>query len=293
MKYLIQILPVTENINKVRRVLVEIVGHKSEEKISNLIRHGGILKENLTQGEAGKIASKLMQIFLNYKVLQMPEDEFDTYRVTIIHPGSRKLNVIRKVKDITELGLKDAKDLVDNLGEVGIYKNRKEADHVKEILTLAGAKVSIEILSGLITDPEPMPAIENPILVEEQINSHKIELGSSRKITVAFDEETKIITIYTPFGNCITMDEQSARLEITDQNNNLLEMEPGGITMESPGNITLKANGNIDIQATAALTIGGAKIALSAQASMEISGATAKLAGSGITEIKGSLIKIN
>lgn len=68
--------------------------------------------------------------------------EFD---VILIASGDKKINVIKEVRAITSLGLKEAKDLVDNLPKPvkeGIAKD--EAQKIKEQLEGAGAQVEIK-----------------------------------------------------------------------------------------------------------------------------------------------------
>ena len=68
--------------------------------------------------------------------------EFD---VILQSAGDKKLNVVKAVKEITGLGLKDAKDLVDGAPKTvkeGVSKD--EAEKIKAALTEAGATVEIK-----------------------------------------------------------------------------------------------------------------------------------------------------
>ena len=68
--------------------------------------------------------------------------EFD---VILVEAGASKMGVIKAVKDITGLGLKESKDLVDNAPKPikeGISK--ADADEIKAKLEEAGAKVEIK-----------------------------------------------------------------------------------------------------------------------------------------------------
>ena len=70
------------------------------------------------------------------------KSEFD---VELASAGEKKINVIKAVREITALGLKEAKDLVEAAPSVikeGIGK--EEADQIKEKVEAAGAKVTIE-----------------------------------------------------------------------------------------------------------------------------------------------------
>ena len=73
------------------------------------------------------------------------EEEKTEFDVILADAGANKLKVVKVVKDITGLGLKDAKDMVDGAPKTvkeGVSK--EEAEKVKEALTAAGATVEIK-----------------------------------------------------------------------------------------------------------------------------------------------------
>ena len=66
--------------------------------------------------------------------------------------GDKKINVIKEVRAITALGLKEAKDLVEGAPkEVKTGVNKKEAEEIKQKLEAAGAKVELKKLDRLFT----------------------------------------------------------------------------------------------------------------------------------------------
>ncbi len=67
--------------------------------------------------------------------------EFD---VILVDGGDKKINVIKAVREITQLGLKEAKTLVDNGGAVKEGVAKAEADDIKKKLEEAGAKVEVK-----------------------------------------------------------------------------------------------------------------------------------------------------
>ena len=68
--------------------------------------------------------------------------EFD---VILTDAGASKINVIKVVKEITGLGLKEAKELVDNAPKaVKEAASKDEAEEIKEKLTAAGATVELK-----------------------------------------------------------------------------------------------------------------------------------------------------
>jgi len=66
--------------------------------------------------------------------------EFD---VVLKNAGPNKINVIKEVRAITGLGLKEAKDLVEAGGKVKEGVNKAEAEDVKAKLVAAGAEVDL------------------------------------------------------------------------------------------------------------------------------------------------------
>jgi large subunit ribosomal protein L7/L12 len=70
------------------------------------------------------------------------QDEFD---VILEEAGDKKIQVIKEVRALTSLGLKEAKDLVEGAPKPVLEKATKDAaDKAKEALEAAGAKVSIK-----------------------------------------------------------------------------------------------------------------------------------------------------
>ena len=74
-----------------------------------------------------------------------PAEEKDEFNVMLTSAGSSKINVIKVVRSITSLGLKEAKELVDNAPKAikeGVSK--AEADDLKTQLEEAGATVELK-----------------------------------------------------------------------------------------------------------------------------------------------------
>ena len=70
------------------------------------------------------------------------KDEFD---VILVEAGDKKINVIKEVRGITSLGLKEAKELVEAGGKaVKEGATKEEAEEIKKKLEEAGAKVELK-----------------------------------------------------------------------------------------------------------------------------------------------------
>ncbi len=74
-----------------------------------------------------------------------PAEEKTEFTVVLADGGANKINVIKEVRTLTGLGLKEAKDLVEGAPKTvkeGVSK--ADAEKIKEALTKAGAKVEIK-----------------------------------------------------------------------------------------------------------------------------------------------------
>jgi large subunit ribosomal protein L7/L12 len=74
-----------------------------------------------------------------------PVEEKTDFDVILADAGEKKINVIKEVRAITGLGLKEAKDLVEAAPKpVKEGVNKDEAEKIKKILEEAGAKVEVK-----------------------------------------------------------------------------------------------------------------------------------------------------
>ena len=74
-----------------------------------------------------------------------PAEEQTEFTVVLSEVGDKKINVIKAVREVTSLGLKEAKDLVEGAPQTvkeGVSK--EEAEKIKKAFEEAGAKVTIK-----------------------------------------------------------------------------------------------------------------------------------------------------
>ncbi|MFC4169903.1 50S ribosomal protein L7/L12 [Teichococcus aestuarii] len=74
-----------------------------------------------------------------------PVEEQTEFTVTLASAGDKKINVIKEIRTITGLGLKEAKDLVEGAPKTvkeGVSKD--EAEKIKKVLEENGAKVEVK-----------------------------------------------------------------------------------------------------------------------------------------------------
>ena len=74
-----------------------------------------------------------------------PAEEKDDFTIVLASAGDKKINVIKEVRAVTTLGLKEAKDLVEGAPkDIKSGVNKKEAEEIKKKLEAAGAKVELK-----------------------------------------------------------------------------------------------------------------------------------------------------
>ena len=74
-----------------------------------------------------------------------PAEEKSEFTIVLASAGDKKINVIKEIRGVTSLGLKEAKDLVEGAPkEVKTGVNKKEAEEIKAKLEAAGAKVELK-----------------------------------------------------------------------------------------------------------------------------------------------------
>tara|TARA_E500000331_G_scaffold343444_1_gene378267 strand:+ start:98 stop:469 length:372 start_codon:yes stop_codon:yes gene_type:complete len=74
-----------------------------------------------------------------------PAEEKTEFTIVLASAGDKKINVIKEIRGVTSLGLKEAKDLVEGAPkEVKAGVNKKEAEEIKAKLEAAGAKVELK-----------------------------------------------------------------------------------------------------------------------------------------------------
>lgn len=119
-----------------------------EEIISTLsampvIELAGLIKE--LEEKWGVSAAAAVAVAAGPAAGGAPVEEKTTFDVILMDAGANKINVIKEVRGVTGLGLKEAKDLVEGAPKPvkeGVSKD--EAAKIKDVLVKAGAKVDVK-----------------------------------------------------------------------------------------------------------------------------------------------------
>jgi large subunit ribosomal protein L7/L12 len=121
----------------------------SKEQILEAIKGMSVLELNelvkAIEEEFGVTAAAPVAVVAGGAAAAEAAAEQTEFTVTLVSGGASKINVIKVVRELTGLGLKEAKDLVDNAPKVlkeGVSK--EEAESLKAKLEEAGATVEIK-----------------------------------------------------------------------------------------------------------------------------------------------------
>lgn len=98
-------------------------------------------------------------------------------------------------------------------------------------------------------------------------------------LAIAYDRETRTLTIVTPGGCRIVVGDGDGALAIADNHGNRARFSATGISLESAGDVSVRAGGNLSLDAGSRLTLA--------------SGCVAELSAKGQTAITGALVTIN
>ncbi|MCW3464569.1 type VI secretion system tip protein VgrG [Chitinophaga nivalis] len=190
--------------------------------------------------------------------------------------------------------------LVDNR-EKGTWARVASLDAGKERGYFFRPELNDEVIVGFVNgDPRfavvlgMLHSSAKPAPVQAKDTNHIKGLVTRSKMKTMFDDENKVMRMETPAGNSIELSEKDKAITITDQHNNMIKMEAGGITIKSAKDITMEASGLFSLKAKTDVTLEGMTIAGKSNTSIELSAqSTAKFTASAMMEMKGGIVKIN
>lgn len=120
-----------------REQIMEAIENMSVLELSELVK---ALEEKFGVSAAAPVAMAAMPA-----AAAAPVEEKTEFNVVLANAGDKKINVIKVVRELTGLGLKEAKDLVD--GAPGVVKegvSKDEAEKMKAKLEEVGATIELK-----------------------------------------------------------------------------------------------------------------------------------------------------
>ncbi len=120
--------------------LVDQIAEMSVLDLSELVK---VLEKKFNVSAAAPVAAMAMPVAGGQPA--EAEAEKTSFNIEIVEAGGQKIAVIKALREVTEIGLKDAKDLVDKAPAV-VKENvpKADAEVIKKKLEAAGAKVELK-----------------------------------------------------------------------------------------------------------------------------------------------------
>ncbi|CAM1345301.1 type VI secretion system tip protein VgrG [Tenacibaculum amylolyticum] len=180
-----------------------------------------------------------------------------------------------------------------NNEEEGIWCRVASPDAGENRAIFFRPEIGDEVIVGFVNQ-DPNDAIvlgmlhssAKPSPITATDDNHEKGIITRSEMKVLFDDDKKIITIETPAGKIISLDEDEGAITIEDDNSNTIVINSDGIAMESAGDISIKASGDVNIE--------GTNVSVKANAEFKAEGsAGAEVSTSAIAVLKGSLVQIN
>lgn len=117
--------------------IIEAISNKTVLEVSELVK--------AMEEKFGVSAASAMAFAPAAVVAEAPKEEKTSFDVILADMGANKINVIKVVKEITKLGLKESKELVEAAPkEIKTGVPKEEAEEIKKKVEEAGAKVEIK-----------------------------------------------------------------------------------------------------------------------------------------------------
>ncbi len=176
----------------------------------------------------------------------------------------------------------------------GLWARVASLDAGKDRGSFFRPEINDEVIIGFLNDDPRFPIIlgmvnssSNPAPLKGSDANHEKGFVTRSKMKFVFNDEKKSLTIDTPKGKKVEINDDGDVLVFSDEHNNKITLDAKGITLESGKDVTIKAAaGNISMSGINVETKASAKY--SAEGS-----ATASLQSSGPTVVKGAIVNIN
>ena len=170
-------------------------------------------------------------------------------------------------------------------------------------------EIDDEVVFGFLDDDANSPIVlgrlhsssrKTPYEPEESNTTKAIVSNSQMKIH--FDDVNKTLVIETPGGHMVTLSDEKQSITISDSNKNEIEMNDGGIRLESPTDITVSARGSVQIKGDGGISLETASdfeakslnATIKAQVGLTVKGdSSAEIGSVGTMTVKGAMVLIN
>lgn len=125
-----------------REDLIKAIEEMSVLELSELVKE---LEDKFGVSAAAPAMAMPMMAMPGAGAAAAPEEEKTEFDVVLLDHGTNKIGVIKIVREITGLGLKEAKELVDNPPKpIKEAVSKEEAEEIKKKVEEAGAKIELK-----------------------------------------------------------------------------------------------------------------------------------------------------
>jgi Rhs element Vgr protein len=182
---------------------------------------------------------------------------------------------------------------VVDMGE-GLWARIASLDAGSERGSFFRPEINDEVIVGFLNDDPRYPVVlgmlnssAKPAPINAKDTNHEKGFITRSKIKFIFNDDKKTVTLETPKGKKIEIDDDGDVIIFSDQHHNKLSLNDNGVTIESSKDISLKAaSGDIKMEAI--------NIDNKANGKFSAKGNTqAELQSSGQTTVKGAIVNIN
>ncbi len=173
-------------------------------------------------------------------------------------------------------------------------------------------EIDDEVIVGFLNDDPRYPIILGSLysanrkpystLTPNAQNSHKAIVTKS-DLRLVFNDQDKVLTVTTPAGNIVELDDKNKQITLKDENGNSMVMSASGINLKSSKNISIEADQKITIKGTTGVEVQssggdvatkGLNIKEEAQVEFNAKGsAQATVQGGATLTLKGAMVMIN
>ncbi|MFH0783130.1 MAG: type VI secretion system tip protein VgrG [Pseudomonadota bacterium] len=180
-----------------------------------------------------------------------------------------------------------------SMADDGTWARLASLDAGNERGAIFRPEIGDEVVLGFLNDDPRDPVVlgmlnssAKPAPVGASDDNHIKGFVTRSKIKLTFNDETASVTLETPKGKKVQLDDDQGTITFADELGNKLALTSDGITIESAGNITIKSSGD--------LKFSGTNVQLQASGSLKAEGTGgAEIISSAITVVKGSMVQIN
>jgi len=173
-------------------------------------------------------------------------------------------------------------------------------------------EIGDEVIVGFLNDDPRYPIILGSLcstnrkpfseLEPNAENTHKAIVTKS-ELRIVFNDQDKVLTVTTPAGNIIELDDKNKQIKAQDQNGNSMVMSSTGIAIKSPKDISIEAGQKVSIKGQMGVNVessagdvstSGLNIKESAQVEFNANGsAMATVQGGATLTLKAAMVMIN